>query len=92
MKEFEFDISLVIEDYVDYNLTFSHKMVRATNIILFWLFPFTFICIAIGMIFDPFRSIEELSEVKNFITQQTGKEFRFVHLNKQIILPKLCKR
>ena len=186
MKEFEFDVNLVIEDYVDYNLTFFNNMARATNIILFWLFPFLFICIAIGMLFDPkvenkaaviavllffglsfliskllvfiyrkvhpayiraiakrayknvqkeshlrinesgietkgelttffcvwkqivklsenenalyvfinrnvaliipkhtFQSIEELSEVKNLITQQTGKEFRFVYLNKK---------
>ena len=29
-----------------------------------------------------FQSIEELVSAKNFITQQSGKEFKFVHLNK----------
>ena len=183
MKEFEFDISLTIEDYTDYNLTFFNKLSRISEAVIFWLFPVAFLGIAIGMFFDPkvenkgaiivvfvfgalsfllsklfvfihrkaypaqiramskrkyknvekeshfrinesgieskgklttyfcvwkqivklsenedalyvyigrnvafiipkrlFQSIEELVDVKNFIVQQSGKEFRFVHL------------
>jgi|GEM_PF-2217210 len=185
MHEFEYDISLAIEDYTDYNLTFFNNLSQIAERILFWLFPVTFICIAIGMFFDPkveskggvivalvfcglsfllsklfvfihrkiypiqikalskskyknaqkdshlrinesgieskgelttffcvwkqivkltenenalyvfiskniafiipkrtFHSIEELAETKNFIAQQSEKEFKFVHLNK----------
>ena len=189
MNEFEFDISLTIEDYTDYNLTFFNKLSRVTETVLFWMFPLVFVAIAIGMLFDPkveskggvivvfvfgalsfllsklfvfihrkmypvqlraiskrkyknvqkdshfrinesgieskgelttffcvwkqivklkenenalyvfinqnvafiipkrvFQSIEELVNAKNFIVQQSGKEFKFVHLNKKINL------
>jgi len=187
MKEFEFDVSMTIEDYMDYNLTFLSKMQRIATTVLFWLFPAVFIGIAIGMLFDSkvenkaavivvlvffglsfliskllvfianklhsaqmqaiakrkyknsqkkaqyifnesgietrdelakffcvwkqivklsenenalylfinrntafivpkriFRSVAEMSEVENFITQQSGKEFRYIPLNKKI--------
>ena len=185
MNEFEFDISLTIEDYTDYNLTFFNKLSRIADAILFWILPVAFVAIAIGMLFEPkvenkgaiivvlvfgglsfllsklfvfihhkiypaqiramskrkyknaqkdshfrinesgieskgelttffcvwkqivklsenentlyvyisknvafiipkrvFQSIEELVDTKNFIVQQSGKEFQFVHLNK----------
>ena len=53
MNEFEFDISLSVEDYADYNLTFFNKLSRITEAVLFWIFPVAFIGIAIGMFFDP---------------------------------------
>ena len=53
MNEFEFDISLTIEDYTDYNLTFFNKLSRITEAVLFWMFPLVFVAIAIGMLFDP---------------------------------------
>ena len=187
MKEFELDNRLIIEDYVDYNLTFFNKTSRIISAVLFWLFPVIFIGIAIGMLFEPkvenkaaiivvlvffglsfliskllvfihqkthpmltraiakgkyknaeknanlrinesgieakgelttffcvwkqivklsenenalyvfinrntafiipkriFQSIEELSEVENFIAQQSGKAFTFIHLNKKL--------
>ena len=183
MKEFEFDISLTLEDYTEYNLTYFNKLSRICEAVIFWILPVTFLAIAIGMLFEPkvenkgaiivalafgglsfllsklfvfihrktypaqirasskrkyknaqkdshlrvnesgieskgelttffcvwkqivklsenenalyvyfsknvafiipkriFQSIEELVDVKNFIVQQSGKEFRFVHL------------
>ena len=53
MNEFEFDISLTIEDYTEYNLTFFNKMSRITEAILFWILPVAFFAIAIGMLIDP---------------------------------------
>jgi len=61
MKELEFDVSMTIEDYMDYNLTFLSKMSRIAAAVLFWLFPTVFICIAIGAFFDP--KVEDKSAV-----------------------------
>jgi len=53
MKEFELSIDLVMDDYTDYNLTFYNKLSRATELFLFWFFPFLFFIIAVGMLLDP---------------------------------------
>jgi len=52
-EEFEYNISLDVEDYADYNLTFYNKLARAADVALFWWLPFMLLVIAAGMLIDP---------------------------------------